>query len=268
MTEAQMTQWEGLSPPYATIVADPPWAYESAPGWRKGMERRTLAYSTMTVDEISALPVCDLAAPGAHLYLWTTNRYLRDAFDIAASWGFTPSTTLVWCKPPRGLGSRGRYTVTTEFVLFGQARTDGGTGRKVERAGALIKASREAAGMGRTTLHRLVRGGKPTGIVHRWEDDTALPNTEDWRRLQEVLPALVGVPRPEVAPPPPREPREVARVETTWWQWPRGAHSEKPPAFLDVVEQVSPGPYVELFARQPRLGWDSWGWGYEQQEPA
>jgi hypothetical protein len=21
---------------------------------------------------------------------------------------------------------------------------------------------------------------------------------------------------------------------------------------------------VELFARQPRLGWDSWGWGYEQ----
>jgi len=26
-----------------------------------------------------------------------------------------------------------------------------------------------------------------------------------------------------------------------------------------VVEQVSPGPYVELFARRHRLGWDVWG---------
>ena len=30
------------------------------------------------------------------------------------------------------------------------------------------------------------------------------------------------------------------------------------------VERVSPGPYVELFARSPRLGWDSWGHGWEQ----
>jgi N6-adenosine-specific RNA methylase IME4 len=54
------------------------------------------------------------------------------------------------------------------------------------------------------------------------------------------------------------------RVETSWFEWPRGAHSVKPPAFYDLVERVSPGPYVELFARQPRLGWDSWGWGYEE----
>ena len=38
----------------------------------------------------------------------------------------------------------------------------------------------------------------------------------------------------------------------------------KPAGFMDLVERVSPGPYVELFARQPRLGWDSWGHGYEQ----
>jgi N6-adenosine-specific RNA methylase IME4 len=35
--------------------------------------------------------------------------------------------------------------------------------------------------------------------------------------------------------------------------------SAKPPAFLDLVEQVSPGPYLELFARRQRLGWDTWG---------
>lgn len=40
---------------------------------------------------------------------------------------------------------------------------------------------------------------------------------------------------------------------------PRGPHSAKPDSFLDVVEQVSPGPYVELFARRARFGWDYWG---------
>jgi N6-adenosine-specific RNA methylase IME4 len=36
-------------------------------------------------------------------------------------------------------------------------------------------------------------------------------------------------------------------------------HSQKPEAFFDLVEQVSPGPYLELFARRQRLGWDTWG---------
>lgn len=40
---------------------------------------------------------------------------------------------------------------------------------------------------------------------------------------------------------------------------PRGRHSQKPDAFLDLVEQVSPGPYLELFARRARFGWDYWG---------
>lgn len=45
----------------------------------------------------------------------------------------------------------------------------------------------------------------------------------------------------------------------TWFEWPRGRHSQKPEAFYDLVERVSPGPYVELFARRARLGWDVWG---------
>ena len=36
-------------------------------------------------------------------------------------------------------------------------------------------------------------------------------------------------------------------------------HSTKPEAFIDYVEMVSPGPYVELFARRHRLGWDVFG---------
>jgi N6-adenosine-specific RNA methylase IME4 len=49
------------------------------------------------------------------------------------------------------------------------------------------------------------------------------------------------------------------RVPSTWWEWPRRRHSEKPDAFQDMVERISPGPYVELFARRDRLGWDTWG---------
>ncbi len=46
----------------------------------------------------------------------------------------------------------------------------------------------------------------------------------------------------------------------TAFLWPRiGKHSVKPSAFLDLVEGVSPGPYLELFARKKRLGWDGWG---------
>jgi N6-adenosine-specific RNA methylase IME4 len=36
-------------------------------------------------------------------------------------------------------------------------------------------------------------------------------------------------------------------------------HSSKPDLFLDLVEQVSPGPYLEMFARRNRLGWDTCG---------
>jgi N6-adenosine-specific RNA methylase IME4 len=38
-----------------------------------------------------------------------------------------------------------------------------------------------------------------------------------------------------------------------------GAHSEKPAAFYELVERLSPGPYLELFARRPRVGWTCLG---------
>ena len=40
---------------------------------------------------------------------------------------------------------------------------------------------------------------------------------------------------------------------------PRLRHSVKPDFFYDLIEKESPGPYLELFARKNRLGWDSWG---------
>jgi N6-adenosine-specific RNA methylase IME4 len=202
----------------------------------------------MTIKEIEELPVQRVSAPGSHLYLWTTNRYLDLAFHVARRWGFEPITTLVWCKVPKGIGPGGCYSVTTEFVLFCRDR---------RRAGAAILQARVSAGLGRADLHRLVRGDEPTGIVYRWEADDSVPSPEDWDKLTALLPRLAGVPYPSVVDP------GIGRSETTWFRWPRGPHSQKPDAFYDLVGRVSPGPYADLFARAPRLGWDHWGHGYE-----
>jgi len=38
-----------------------------------------------------------------------------------------------------------------------------------------------------------------------------------------------------------------------------GEHSRKPPSSYELVEAVSPGPRLELFARSHRAGWSVWG---------
>lgn len=166
---------------YSTIVADPPWDYgkdrmvgtfgpDSGP-----MKHAELPYPTMSVDEIAALPVSSFAAPDSHLYLWTTQRYLPDAFNVLEAWGFSRSAVLVWSKPAMGIV--GTFVCSAEFVLFGR------------------------------------RGKLPAKRKH------------------------LG----------------------TVFEWSRRGHSQKPEAFLDLVESISPGPYLELFARRNRLGWDTWG---------
>lgn len=47
----------------------------------------------------------------------------------------------------------------------------------------------------------------------------------------------------------------------TWFAAPRGAggHSSKPAWFYDLVQSCSPGPYLEMFARETRPGWSAWG---------
>lgn len=168
---------------FRTIVADPPWRVNTGPSWgtpntgTRNPRSHALTYPTMTTDEMAALPIKGMAEENAHLYLWTINRYVEDAYRLARMWGFWPSTLLTWCKPRKGKGLGGAFSLTTEFCLFAR------------------------------------RG--------------SLPHAERW---------------PESA-----------------FHWPRGRHSEKPEAFFDVVEQISPPPYLELFARRARLGWDYWG---------
>lgn len=181
-----------MAGPYNTIVADPPWNQKAGPlkgGVGEGFvfdgtpRSLDLPYPTMSVAEIVALPVADLAGEDASLYLWTTNAYVEHSWKVARAWGFKPSTLCTWRKAPMGGGLGGRaFGITSEFLLYARK------GSPVER--------------------------RVTGTVF------------DWKRHY-----INGKP----------------------------AHSAKPDAFYDLVEQVNDGPYLEMFARRNRLGWHTWG---------
>ena len=52
----------------------------------------------MKLDEIMALPVGDVAATPAHLYLWCPNAMLPEGLAVMKAWGFTYKSNLVWHK--------------------------------------------------------------------------------------------------------------------------------------------------------------------------
>lgn len=171
------------SGPFTTIVADPPWRYrdklrmgvkkDGTP--HKGHRGAESHYPCMSLDEIKSIPVSDIAADNAHLYLWTTNAFVVEAHAISYAWGFRVRTMITWVKPQMGMGHY--FRGSTEHVLFG------------------------------------VRG-----------------------RLSSL--------------------RHNAK---TYFTADRTKHSKKPDVFYRLVESMSPGPYIELFSRERRLGWSSWG---------
>lgn len=86
---------------FQTVYADPPWQYANTVSRGAAYNH----YPTMSVDEICSQPVERLSTDEAHLHLWTTNAFLRDAFDVIEAWGFSFKSVLVWVKPQLGMGN-------------------------------------------------------------------------------------------------------------------------------------------------------------------
>lgn len=129
---------------YRCIVIDPPWHYSRQRKWDSPSNRvrRTayaMPYKTMTVDEIKAVPVPHLAAGSCEIYLWTTQRHLREAFDVLCHWGAKYCQLLTWCKTPRGLGQGGMYCPTTEFLMLGRMGTAPAGKRRIDSTWWLVK---------------------------------------------------------------------------------------------------------------------------------
>lgn len=104
---------------YRCIVIDPPWPVAKIEREERPNQGIALDYPTMTLDEIAALPVAELAdANGCHVYLWTTQKYLPDAFSLFATWGVRYQCLMTWVKPTGMTPYSWMYN--TEHVLFGR----------------------------------------------------------------------------------------------------------------------------------------------------
>jgi len=169
---------------WKTVLADPPWRFANRTGKVAPEHRRLDRYSTMDLESICALPVADVVAKDAHLYLWVPNALLPEGLKVMEAWGFRYVSNVIWAKRRKDGGPDGRgvgfyFRNVTEPILFG------------------------------------VRGSMRTL-------------------------------------PPARS--QVNMIETR-----KREHSRKPDEQYDLIQQCSPGPYLEMFARHPQPGWTVWG---------
>lgn len=173
------------------IYADPPWQYLTYNG--SGTPHRTKEdhYDVVSLEDLKALPVGDLAAKDCVLVMWVIGSHLDQAIELGRAWGFTYKTdVLVWVKV-------GKYDPNVRPISLG-------------------KWSRK-----QTEYALLFSRGNPTRL------DAGV------RQLIESDDHVIYAPKRE--------------------------HSRKPDEAYSRIERLVAGPYVELFARQRRHGWSSWG---------
>ena len=109
---------------FSTVLADPPWQFQNRTGKVAPEHRRLNRYGTMLLDDIKALPVAQISATTAHLYLWVPNALLPEGLAVLAAWGFQYKSNIVWHKIRKDGGPDGRgvgfyFRNVTELVLFG-----------------------------------------------------------------------------------------------------------------------------------------------------
>lgn len=86
---------------FNVICADPPWRYDFSKSDSREIENQ---YPTMSLLDICALPVKDIAADDCVLFLWTTSPKLYEAFGVLGAWGFEYKTSMIWDKEKIGMG--------------------------------------------------------------------------------------------------------------------------------------------------------------------
>src|SRR5262245_48159757 len=114
---------------FGTILADPPWQFANRTGKMAPEHRRLHRYTTMTNEDISKLPIQDIAARRSDLYLWVPNALLAEGLEAMRKWGFTYKTNIVWYKVRKDGGPDRRgvgfyYRNVTELILFGTRGKD------------------------------------------------------------------------------------------------------------------------------------------------
>lgn len=109
---------------FSTILADPPWQFTNRTGKVAPEHRRLNRYATLGLPELMNMPVDEVAAATAHLYLWVPNALLPEGLSVMSAWGFQYKSNIVWHKIRKDGGSDGRgvgfyFRNVTEILLFG-----------------------------------------------------------------------------------------------------------------------------------------------------
>lgn len=103
---------EGLKGGADVLIIDPPWDVQQT-----GNFGAIKHYSLMTLEQIQKMPVADLLADNAAVWLWCTAATIPDAYRILEGWGLTPRAPFVWIKNRMGLGQYLRNYC--EFLILG-----------------------------------------------------------------------------------------------------------------------------------------------------
>jgi N6-adenosine-specific RNA methylase IME4 len=109
---------------FGTVLADPPWRFDNRTGKMAPEHKRLHRYGTLTNEEIMELPVAQIVAPRAHLYLWVPNALLPVGLEVMERWGFRYISNIVWYKVRQDGGPDRRgvgfyFRNVTEVLLFG-----------------------------------------------------------------------------------------------------------------------------------------------------
>jgi len=124
---------------YACVMADPPWDksdrgttvrprnwssvhHSLRPAGNNGPRRRMEHYSVMTEEAITALPIDELAAKRAHLWLWSLNATMETAYRVIRAWQFEPQGVITWRKVGRNgrpvVGMGKYFRMSSEQLIF------------------------------------------------------------------------------------------------------------------------------------------------------
>lgn len=115
---------------YEILYADPPWLYYGSPTKDQAAGKH---YPCMSTPDLMELPIKQLRAPKAALFMWATSSKLADACSLFEPWGFYyRSVFQVWVKtnsegnPIHGQGVRPSFTKpTVEYLLVGSTQRQG-----------------------------------------------------------------------------------------------------------------------------------------------
>src|SRR5271154_98257 len=84
---------------FNVIVADPPWSFSDTLTMSEVKRGADANYNTLSIQDLCALPVSQLADPqGCLLALWVPSALLKEGIEVMEAWNFDLKQSFIWAK--------------------------------------------------------------------------------------------------------------------------------------------------------------------------